>query len=262
MTSSPIASRLKYALRSTTRFLGFDFVRYPQPVSAHPPLEERTVLQDDSVNFVWLLDKHEVDLVFDIGAHVGNYANALFARGYRGRIVSFEPGTVARGELIRAAESNSRWEVAERYAIGDHDGEIEMQMSVDSRTNSILPVLETCVEAFPGARRVTSERVKMRSIDSIFSEYIGHSQAPFLKLDVQGYEDRLLAGAERSLPKIRGIQIELSLAPLYEGQLLFPEMLERLNSLGFELFALLPGFTDHRTGKLLQLDGVFFRTKG
>jgi len=52
---------------------------------------------------------------------------------------------------------------------------------------------------------------------------------------------------------------ELSLVPLYANQPRLTEMLVMLRELGFELHAMLPGFTDERTGRSLQMDGVFFR---
>jgi hypothetical protein len=51
----------------------------------------------------------------------------------------------------------------------------------------------------------------------------------------------------------------MSLAPLYEGQLLFPELLDRVLGLGFELWSIEPGFVEPATGRLLQLDAIFFR---
>ena len=61
------------------------------------------------------------------------------------------------------------------------------------------------------------------------------------------------------LPKIKGVQIELSLVPLYENQLLFLGMLDYITNLGFELWDISPGFRDKQSGKLLQFDGIFFR---
>jgi hypothetical protein len=58
---------------------------------------------------------------------------------------------------------------------------------------------------------------------------------------------------------VRGIQIELSLVPLYESQRLWRECLERLEEEGFVLWALQPAFVDPATGRVLQCDGLFFR---
>lgn len=62
------------------------------------------------------------------------------------------------------------------------------------------------------------------------------------------------------LPRIAGIQLQLSLVPFYDGQRLYASLLERMRASGYELWGLSPGFFDARTGRLLQFDGVFFST--
>jgi hypothetical protein len=46
---------------------------------------------------------------------------------------------------------------------------------------------------------------------------------------------------------------------MYEGQKLFPEMLATIHSLGFTLYRLIPVVVDHKIGRWLQADGIFFR---
>jgi len=81
-----------------------------------------------------------------------------------------------------------------------------------------------------------------------------------MKIDVQGYELQVLEGASNILSKIKGMQIELSLVLLYENQLLFLDMLDYITNLGFEIYDILPVFKDRQSGKLLQFDGIFFRS--
>jgi hypothetical protein len=69
----------------------------------------------------------------------------------------------------------------------------------------------------------------------------------------------VLQGAERFLARIAGIQIELSLVPLYDGEHLFHPMLHGLEERGYDLWSVVPGFVGPETGRLLQLDAIFFR---
>jgi hypothetical protein len=80
-----------------------------------------------------------------------------------------------------------------------------------------------------------------------------------LKIDVQGYEKAVLAGAADTLGTFAGVRTELSLTPLYDGQALLPEVTEFLAGQGFDLWLLERGFTDPQTRRLLQMDGTFFR---
>ena len=71
----------------------------------------------------------------------------------------------------------------------------------------------------------------------------------------------VLEGAQALLSRASGIQLELSLTPLYDGQVLFVEMIQWLRARGFELWNVIPGFVDPTTARMLQFDGVFFRVK-
>jgi hypothetical protein len=83
----------------------------------------------------------------------------------------------------------------------------------------------------------------------------------FLKIDTQGYEDRVLRGAVELLPRAVGLQLEMSLVSLYEGQRRFDEMYVELVGKGFELWSMSPAFVDPRSGRLLQVDATFFRSQ-
>jgi hypothetical protein len=56
--------------------------------------------------------------------------------------------------------------------------------------------------------------------------------------------------------------MEISLAPLYKGQPLFKDLLDSMGRSGFEIFGFIPGFVDPASGRMLQIDGVFFKGSG
>jgi hypothetical protein len=80
-----------------------------------------------------------------------------------------------------------------------------------------------------------------------------------LKLDVQGYELRVLTGAAGMLGDVGIVETELSVVSLYAGQPLLADILRALEDEGFALHALEPILRDWRTGELLQFDGLFVR---
>jgi hypothetical protein len=71
----------------------------------------------------------------------------------------------------------------------------------------------------------------------------------------------VLRGAEKLLQTLAGLQLELSLTQLYDGQVLYLDMLRWLGDRGFELWNVMPGFVDQASGRLLQFEGIFFRSK-
>jgi hypothetical protein len=79
-------------------------------------------------------------------------------------------------------------------------------------------------------------------------------------MDTQGYEMSVLEGAQELLPRVCGVQLELSVAQLYDGQVLYLEMLQWLQARGFNLWNVMPVFVDPSSGRMLQFDGVLFRS--
>ena len=205
------------------------------------------------------LNAHRIDVVFDVGANIGQFAETLRGGGFLGRIVSFEPSTDAHLTLTERARHDANWIVAPRMALGDHVGKISLNLAGNSASSSVLPMLTSHVSAAPESRYVGSEMVDLRALDSTASEFAEETDRVFLKLDVQGFEQKVLQGAQTFLERVVGIQIELSLIPLYDGERLFHPMLHDFEERGFEMWSLIPGLVDPGTGRLLQLDAIFFR---
>jgi len=205
-----------------------------------------------------LLQSRGVDLVFDVGAAGGRYGGELRTGGYLGRIVSFEPLSDAFAELARVVADDSEWNCMQA-ALGSAAGELEINVSENSDSSSFLPMGERHRRSAPESAYVATERVQVQTLDSIWDEVAAQAQNPFLKLDVQGYELEVLRGARESLPKLAGVQAELSLVPLYEGAPTFHQVIDLLESEGFRLAGLEPGFCDRESGELLQADGLFVR---
>lgn len=216
-------------------------------------------LADPHFQLVRGLDRFGVDLVIDIGANVGQFVFGLRRAGYTGNIVSFEPLADAHQKLSKAANRDALWTVQPRCAVGDKNGEVEINIAANSVSSSILPIMASHANAAPGCSYVGKNRVPLVTLDSVSENVLGDSKTPFLKIDTQGFEWQVLDGAVQTMPKIRGILCELSLLPLYEGQRLWMEMIKRLEREGFALWAIQRGFTDPRDGRTLQLDVTFFR---
>jgi FkbM family methyltransferase len=206
------------------------------------------------------LSYNNIDLIFDIGANTGQFSNMIFKLGYKGKIVSFEPLSSAHAMLRKRSDKIRNWEIAERCAIGDEDGEIEINISKNSISSSILKILNEHVSAAPDSEYIGSEKVKVYKLDTIAKKYTKDAKNIFIKIDTQGFEEKILNGAAVFIKKARGLLVETSLVPLYEGQALFPQIFERVTKLGFELHGVQPAFINKETGRMLQIDAVFFRS--
>lgn len=205
------------------------------------------------------LNKFEIDLVLDIGANEGQFVSEIRSVGYKDKIISFEPLAEAHKVISQAAKRDKNWTVHQRGAIGDYDGEVEINISGNSVSSSVLPMTDAHSSAAQNSAYVGSEKVAITRLDSVISEYLSPINRIFLKIDTQGFEWQVLDGASETLKKAQGVLCEMSLIPLYDGQKLWMEMLKRFESEGFTLWAIQRGFTDPRDGRSLQVNAIFFR---
>jgi hypothetical protein len=81
----------------------------------------------------------------------------------------------------------------------------------------------------------------------------------FLKMDTQGFDLQVFAGAKRSLPKVLALQSEISIQPIYEGVPEYLEALEVYTKAGFVISGLYPVSRDKDTLALIELDCVMRR---
>ena len=237
----------QHRLRLGLRRVGIDLARYPS--------------SDPMFGVVRLLAHFGIDCVIDVGANSGGFASTIRSLGYSGRIVSLEPLSGPFELLEARAAKDPDWEVL-RSAAGDKDCEIKINIAGNAgASSSVLAMLDTHADAAPDSRYVGTEVVSQRRLDGLLPKLgIGPAHPAFLKLDVQGYEAAVLDGAVELFDTgaIMGLQIELSLVPLYAGAITYMEGLERAERAGMSLMGILPGFSDPRSGRLLQADAVFF----
>lgn len=214
---------------------------------------ERQVLQD-------VLRAAAIDTVLDVGANTGQFAAMAFDVGFDGVLVSFEAQASVHNDLQRrAARRGKSWIVAPRAALGSRRGKIDINISQNSVSSSILPMRSVHLEAAPQSRYVGKETVELMRLDELASPLVPHAKNMMIKVDTQGYEKEVLAGATGILERTTAIQLELSLVPLYEGAPSFVELIAYVQHLGYELFSIVPGFRDRQSGRLLQIDGFFVR---
>jgi FkbM family methyltransferase len=233
----------KIALRSALHNRNLDLVRNPYPVRVATALE-------------WL----GVDTVLDVGANIGQYAAALRASGFEGRLISCEPLPDAFAHLARRSGPDEGW-TALQTAVGDAAGNLEINVAANSYSSSILPMTNAHLNAAPRSEFIRRVVVPVTTVVDIVAKQHVEPVHALLKVDTQGYEGPVLDGAGALLAQFAAIQLELSLVPLYDGQLLFDELTQRVANEGFSLYGLDAGFADPRTGRMLQCDGLFVRTE-
>ncbi|MXW13950.1 MAG: FkbM family methyltransferase [Rhodothermaceae bacterium] len=235
----------KHYIKRFARRFGFDVIRFNARSS---PVARR----------IKLFQHFEIGCVLDVGASTGGYGVELRSTGYDQRIISFEPSSDAFRVLEARASRDALWDTVQ-LALGKESGEATLNLSNNLESNSILRIKDRHTAAYPQAKYVGQEVIAVDTLDHVFDRYCTTDTPIFLKIDAQGYEHQVLLGADASLARIRGVQVELSLEPMDENETPFLEVITHLQAHGFNLMSLQPVIDDPVTGQLLQVDGLFFR---
>jgi FkbM family methyltransferase len=204
------------------------------------------------------LNTHGINVIFDIGANSGQFATQMRSCGYQGRIVSFEPLSKAYRLLHQSALQDPSWD-AVHCALGSANCKAEINISGNSWSSSLLDILPAHVDSAPESAYVGKEEIEVRTLDSLIDDYRSGGDRLFLKIDTQGFSQEVLNGAQRSLETVEGLQLEMSLVPLYRDEPLIGESIDFLYKKGFSLVAIEPEYYNAQTGQLLQANGLFFR---
>jgi FkbM family methyltransferase len=208
------------------------------------------------------LKAQDIDFIFDVGANTGQFACDLISNKYEGSILSIEPQSAAQAILRKRSEKYPNWFVMDPVALGAENATGELNISLNSVSSSLLPVSKQSIDVSPGTNFVGSEIVSIIKFDDVFEEYRKSGIKFAIKIDSQGYEMEILKGCKNSIEHVDVLILELSLTEVYVGGADYLKIIELLDSYGFILWDIHPGFKDRRTGQLLQFDGVFTRKTG
>jgi FkbM family methyltransferase len=204
---------------------------------------------------------HGSDLVvYDIGAANGVVSRVFAKMMNVKQVFSFEPIKSAFTEL-ELKSKNFPEIICFNVALGDFNGESPMFVIDDSRDSSSIlkmgKIHKDEVSDFQFNNHL--ETVRVARLD----DFVAENQLPppdVIKLDVQGFEARVITGGFNTISKSKFCIVEISFIPLYEGGPLFDDLYGNLRSLGFCLI----GVCKHPagdSGKQLQIDGIFQNEK-
>jgi len=223
-------------------------------------LEIRSYPDFDTKRRMKIMRHYKINTLFDIGANHGQYSKNMREMGYTGEIISFEPLNSAFSELEKVSSRSKNW-IVNNYALGNKNTKSTINVAGNSYSSSILEMLPNHLNSAPESEYIAQQEINIKTLDSIYKSFCTPKKNVMIKIDTQGYEKNVLEGATKSLKNIKIIQLEMSLLPLYESEVLFIEMIGYLEKKGFQLFSLENGFADPLTGRLLQVDGIFVSVK-
>lgn len=220
---------MKAFLRSTLNRMGFDVMR----------LRNRNdTLEAHLKN---LFATRSIDCVLDVGANSGQYGAFLRTLGFSGHIVSFEPVKSVFEKLEANARNDSRWHCY-NLALGDTAEKKEINVFSSTVFSSFLDANEYSKEIWNSLNTVAPETVAVARLDDMIDEIVARtgSTRMFLKMDTQGYDRKVFAGASEALVRVEALQSELALLAVYEGMPNPYEVLNDFHARGYFVSGMYP----------------------
>lgn len=231
---------LKKVIKKFIHFFGVDVKKY------NP--------NDNELN---ALKSYDIGTILDIGANIGQFA--VEARKFfpEALIYSFEPIDDCYNDLLKQLENDDKFK-AFNFALGEENKEEAININSYSPSSSILKLAELHKNNFSYAQEDSIQKIKVKKLDEIFDS-LDKKGNILIKMDVQGYEDRVIGGGKLSILKAKVIIIETSFAPLYEGQMLFNDINGLLKELGYSYTGSLCQKKSPLNGIILSQDSLFVR---
>lgn len=211
---------LKSVVRSILNKMGYDIVQYKNS-------PQKTLLG---------LAKRPIKVVIDVGANEGQFAKFIAARFPASQLYCFEPLPNAYQKIKAWAESNPPGRInVFNMAIGDSEGVLDMFYHAEhSASSSLLQTTDLTGTLYPLTKEQQCIKVRLSTLDDalvhVFDDLLPEI---LIKLDVQGYEDRVIRGGGKIFGKAKAVILEVNLDLLYQQQATFNELIMMLDDLGY-----------------------------
>ena len=184
-----------------------------------------------------LLDKRDTSslIVLDVGANIGNWSQSFDEAFPKSQIVAFEPGASAFKVLESRFQSKSNI-LCVNLGLSDHDAEVTLFS--DSEASGLSSVNKRRLEHF-SIKFDKEETIRVTKLDSWISSHSEYSTPIILKLDVEGHELSVLAGAKETIKNIQLVQFEFGGGNI-DSKTYFQDFWYLFADLDFDLYRLTP----------------------
>lgn len=220
-----------------------------------PTAEQLKQITEAEARKTFWLRNMGINTILDVGANTGQFAKSIHQVFPDATIYSFEPLKDCYEELIANFKDVDNFQ-AFNLALGDETGQVEINHNEFSPSSSFLPLATLHKDSFPFAQKERIQKVEIARLDDI-ATHLKLKEPILVKLDVQGFEDKVISGGLQVISQASILIVELSVELLYEGQPLFGDIYKTLVNLGFRYRGNYDQLLDPNDGKVLQIDGIF-----
>jgi FkbM family methyltransferase len=206
--------------------------------------------------FEWLKSQG-IRTVLDVGANTGQFAALIQRVLPNARVYSFEPLGECCEQLKRNMQGVSGFQAFD-FALGETSGQTQIYRNAATPSSSLLPMAELHRKAFPLTAQAQLETIEIRRLDDVARD-LQIDDNLLIKVDVQGTEDKVITGGEETFARAAVLVLETTFVPLYQGQVLFDAIYDRLRAKGFAYMGTEHIIRDPHDGRVLQCDSLFLR---
>lgn len=240
-------NKLKSIINSIAKNTGYQFVKIPS-----------LDLDLSRGKYEWL-QQLKVKTIIDIGANDGQFVRFISKVLKDVKIYSFEPINECYLNLLKLKNEIDSLEVF-NFAIGEDDNESTFFQSEFSASSSLLEMANLHTSLFPHTQNHNKKIVSVKKLDA-FRDKMPIEPRLLIKIDVQGYENKVLKGGKEFLKLADIIIIETSYFELYKNQWLFYDLNEYLYSEGFFFSGNLEQITAPQNNLTIQADAIYFKNE-
>lgn len=198
-----------------------------------------------------------VKTVIDIGANTGQFALTINKLLPDALIYSFEPIPKCFDSLKENMRKVSQF-AGFNIGLGDSEGELEFEANEFSPSSSFLPMTDLHKSTYPFAKDKKLVTIKVDTLDHV-SQNINISFPLLVKLDVQGYESKVMIGGEKVIRNASLVIVEVAFERLYQDQPLFDDIYQVLRSWGFSYMGAIEQVYHPDNKNILYADVIFIK---
>lgn len=241
MSLSQITSRM---IKNVTHLFGFDIIRTKNSPSV-------------SLLGLW---GFPFRTIIDVGANTGQFAKKVSKIFPNAKLFCFEPLPEPFDVLSTWSKRQQERVISFNLALGDKEREVKFFLHEDhTPSSSILKTTNLNEQIYPFTKKQRAICVKQTTLDNVFqASNVELSPKLLIKVDVQGYEDRVIAGGHKTFAAASACILEIGIDTLYEGQTGFMDLLRLLNDIGYR-YAGNMNQTYGNDGHCIFLDAVFLK---
>lgn len=234
------------------------FKRFVQKAFSRIGIHIQKIPGHQKNKYAWIRD-FNINTILDIGANVGDFALEMSRWVPEAKIYAFEPLKDVYSQLLQNTRKIQRFK-AFNCALGDFNGQAVLKRSQFSQSSSLLEMTDLHKEAFPFTAITWEEAVSVKKLDDLVKAQELLVQSPFfIKIDVQGFEDKVIKGGEFTFRSSKIVLIEINFQTLYINQISFDEIYSIFKDLGFKCLGILEPYFHPKTGLPLFSDALFVK---